>query len=174
MSVKPVLSKLGCRRLGTRANSQRPRKLLVHLESESTVADLLRDAKRLRLSEDAAVASSVYINPDWSPAERKLAYVQRQQRRSAKQTRVKTVLLPPQLNRNLKQYLPDLSTFLFSQTTYRICSSCLLNARSIVNKTCELHYMLYTGNYEILLVTETWLNDGICDGFLDPRSMYHI
>lgn len=92
MSVKPVLSKLGCRRLGTRANSQRPRKLLVHLESESTVADLLRDAKRLRLSEDAAVASSVYINPDWSPAERKLAYVQRQQRRSAKQTRVKTVL----------------------------------------------------------------------------------
>ena len=25
-----------------------------------------------------------------------------------------------------------------------------------------------------MLVTETWLNDGICDGFLDPRSMYHI
>jgi len=42
-----------------------------------------------RFSDDA-VASSVYINPDWSPAERKLAYAQRQQRRVGKQTRVKT------------------------------------------------------------------------------------
>ena len=62
----------------------------MHLESESTAADLLKEAKRLRLSDDAVVASSVYINPDWSPAERKLAYAQRQQRRVAKQTRVKT------------------------------------------------------------------------------------
>jgi len=88
LSVKPVLSKLGCRRLGTRTNGQRPRKLLVHLESESAAADLLKEAKRLRFSDDAVVASSVYINPDWSPAERKLAYAQRQQRRVAKQTRV--------------------------------------------------------------------------------------
>jgi len=34
--------------------------------------------------------------------------------------------------------------------------------------------MLYSGKYEILFVTETWFNDGICNGFLDPRSMYHI
>jgi len=60
----------------------------VHLESESAAADLLKEAKRLRFSDDAVVASSVYINPDWSPAERKLAYAQRQQRRVAKQTRV--------------------------------------------------------------------------------------
>ena len=34
--------------------------------------------------------------------------------------------------------------------------------------------MLYSGNYEMLFVTETWLNDGVCNGILDPHSMYHV
>ena len=93
LSIKPAVSKLGCNRLGDRRSEQRPRKLLVHLESESAAADLLREAKRLRQSHDVAVATSVYINPDLSPAERKLAYTQRQQRRAANRTtRVKSTL----------------------------------------------------------------------------------
>jgi len=67
-----------------------------------------------------------------------------------------------------------LRTTRFDQPTHRKCSSCVFNARSVVNKICELHYMLYSGNYEMLFVTETWLNDGVCNGILDPNSMYHV
>jgi len=66
------------------------------------------------------------------------------------QKRRKILVLPLQLN--LKHSLLVLSTLPFSQFTYRKCSSCLFNARSIVNKTCELHHMLYSGKYQILLV----------------------
>jgi len=34
--------------------------------------------------------------------------------------------------------------------------------------------MLYCDKYDILFVTETWLNSGISDGSLDPRSAYRI
>ena len=70
------------------------------------------------------------------------------------QKRRKIVELPLQLN--LKHSLLVLSTLPFSQFTYRKCSSCLFNARSIVNKTCELHHMLYSGEYQILLVIVFW------------------
>ena len=70
------------------------------------------------------------------------------------QKRRKILVLPLQLN--LKHSLLVLSTLPFSQFTYRKCSSCLFNARSIVNKTCELHHMLYSGKYQILLVIVFW------------------
>jgi len=47
LSTKPALSQLGCRRLGKPSqNDKRPRKLLVHLTSESSVAALLSEAKK--------------------------------------------------------------------------------------------------------------------------------
>ena len=83
LSTKPALSQLGCRRLGKPSqDSRRPRKLLVHLTSESSAAALLSEAKRLRRSNDSAVASNVYINPDLSPAELQLAFERRQARRA--------------------------------------------------------------------------------------------
>ena len=84
-SIKPSLSKKGCRRLGKHIDGQRPRKLLVHLENEHAASMLLAEAKKLRQSSDVTIASSVYLNPDCSPAELKLAYEKRQQRRQAKQ-----------------------------------------------------------------------------------------
>ena len=60
----------------------KPRKLLVHLTSENIATDLLVEAKKLRYSDDPILASTVYLNPDMSPAESKLAYERRQQRRA--------------------------------------------------------------------------------------------
>ena len=53
-------------------------------------------------------------------------------------------------------------------------SCCVINARSIVNKLEELHCILYSGKYDILCITETWLHNGINNGLLDPRNMYDI
>ena len=63
---------------------------------------------------------------------------------------------------------------LFERSNYRTCFCCVLNARSVVNKICELQQLLYNTSYDIVLVTETWLHDGISSGALDPRSVYNI
>jgi len=90
-SFKPQLSQLGTRRLGKAAEtSNQPRKLLVHLMSEEASTGILAEAKKLRKSSNTAVATSVYINPDRSPAEAKLAFEQRQKRRSSNQNRTKS------------------------------------------------------------------------------------
>lgn len=74
LSTKPVLSQHGCRRLGTQSQNGKPRKLLVHLTSESSAAELLSKAKRLGLSDVLTVVNNVYINPDLSTAELQLAF----------------------------------------------------------------------------------------------------
>jgi len=48
------------------------------------------------------------------------------------------------------------------------------NARSIVNKIHELHFILYSQNYYIIFITETWLTSEITDGLLDPEKKYLI
>lgn len=58
--------------------------------------------------------------------------------------------------------------------TSRSCLCCVFNARSIVNKLCELHYVLYSENYDIVCITETWLHSNKNSGLLDPRQQYHI
>ena len=80
-SFKPALSQVGCRRLGKTTDQRKSRKLLIHLRSEEAASSILREAKKLRKSDNRAVSSSVYINPDRSPAESKLAFEMRQQRR---------------------------------------------------------------------------------------------
>ena len=81
------MSKLGCRRLGKRTDGQQPRKLLVHLNSEQAASTLLAEARKLRKSDSEAVARNVvarnvFLNPDLSPAELRLAYDRRQKRRA--------------------------------------------------------------------------------------------
>ena len=50
----------------------------------------------------------------------------------------------------------------------------MFNARSLVNKLDELHYLLYSCQYDIILVTETWLHDGVTNGLLDPYNNYQL
>jgi len=57
----------------------------VHLESDSSANTLLKEAKLLRSSDDAVISSSVYINPDLSPAELQLAYEHRLRKRMRQQ-----------------------------------------------------------------------------------------
>lgn len=87
-STKPALSHLGCRRLGKisdMSTDRKPRKLLVHLASESSANDLLTEAKLLRDSDDPHIAANVFINRDLSQVEAKLAFEQRQRRRAVQQ-----------------------------------------------------------------------------------------
>ena len=84
-TIKPVLAAHGCRRLGNQPADNRPRKLLVHLNSEHSVTTILKEAKQLRRSDDDLVAGTVYINPDLSKAELRMAFERRQRRRLSKQ-----------------------------------------------------------------------------------------
>jgi len=85
LSIKPALKYNGCRRLGKqRQGTPQPRRLLVSLNTEQGAQDLLAAAKELRSSDDAYIARSVFINPDLTPTEAKLAYEQRQQCRAAR------------------------------------------------------------------------------------------
>ena len=86
LSVKPSVSQKGCKRLGKLTDgSHQPRRLLVHLTSEENVSHILSAAKSLRRSDDAYIAKSVYINPEMSPAEAKLAFEKRAKRRAEAQ-----------------------------------------------------------------------------------------
>ena len=53
--------------------------------------------------------------------------------------------------------------------------NCLLfNARSVVANLSEFQYTLYSCNYDIILVTETWLTAHDTNGLLDPEGRYVI
>jgi len=53
--------------------------------------------------------------------------------------------------------------------------NCLLyNARSVVANLSEFQYTLYGCNYDIILVTETWLTTNDTIGLLDPECKYFI
>jgi len=80
MPIKPVVQDNNCVRLGKNI-TDRPRRLLVRLESEEAATVILKSTSALRKSTDDWIARSVFINPDLSPAAAKLAYEQRQLRR---------------------------------------------------------------------------------------------
>lgn len=62
---------------------KQPRKLLVHLTSESAAKTLLAEAKKLPHSDDPVVAESVNINPGRSPTEAKVVFQQQQQKNAS-------------------------------------------------------------------------------------------
>jgi len=80
LNVKPKIAYNGTLRLG-KVVEGKPRRLLVRLESEPSAAKLHSWAKNLRKSDDRYVADNVYINPDLTIEEAKLAYERRQKRR---------------------------------------------------------------------------------------------
>lgn len=50
----------------------------------------------------------------------------------------------------------------------------LLNARSVNNKLPELHYMLYSMSYDVILISESWLYAGAPDSLLDPEKRFTV
>lgn len=43
-----------------------------------------------------------------------------------------------------------------------------------MNKLPELHFILYNVSYDCVFITESWLNETVSDGMLDPNRMYSI
>jgi len=80
LPVKPLPVRHSARRLGMKTDD-RPRRLLIKLQSEDSVKAVISAAKSLHHSDDEYVRQSVYINADLSPAEAKLAYKKRKRRR---------------------------------------------------------------------------------------------
>ena len=82
LDIKPSVSRLGCKRLGKPADFvNKPRKLLVYLNSDAAATELLKSAKLLRRSDDPFVAAHVFFNPDLSPADSKIAFEKRERTR---------------------------------------------------------------------------------------------
>ena len=92
LDVKPAIARSGCKRLG-KATSSRPRRLLVHLNSEASASSLISAAKSLRRSDNPDIVTSLYINPDLSPAEAKLAFERRQRKRELAATKHRRPLI---------------------------------------------------------------------------------
>jgi len=49
----------------------------------------------------------------------------------------------------------------------------MFNARSLCNKLPELQHVLYSNNFGIVCVTESWLHTDIPDSLLDPEHKYN-
>jgi len=82
LDIKPSVSRLGCKRLGKPTDFvNKPRKLLVYLSSDTATTELLKSAKLLRGSDDPFVAAHVFINPDLSPADSRIAFEKRERTR---------------------------------------------------------------------------------------------
>jgi exonuclease III len=47
-----------------------------------------------------------------------------------------------------------------------------MNARSICNKLPELYQLLYLETYDVILITESWLNGNIVNSLIDPHNPY--
>ena len=62
-----------------------------------------------------------------------------------------------------------------------VTADCLLrcfsaNVRSLKNKLSEFHYILYNSSvlYDILCLSETWLNVSVSNAMLDPLGQFHV
>ena len=48
--------------------------------------------------------------------------------------------------------------------------SCVtFNARSVCNKLSLLHCFIYNKNCDLIFITESWLNDTVANGLIDPN-----
>lgn len=50
----------------------------------------------------------------------------------------------------------------------------MFNARSLCNKLPDLHHLLYNDNFDVICVTESWLNHKFPSSLLDPLHKYNI
>jgi hypothetical protein len=72
LTVKPVVDKQRCRRLG-KPVAHKIQPLLIVLNREEAAQELLHSAANLRLADDDDIRNRVYINADLTPAERQTA-----------------------------------------------------------------------------------------------------
>ena len=147
LPMKPAVTEKDCIRLGKKL-SDRPRRLLVKLNSEETATGLLRAAPMLRKSSDLYVAQNVFINADLSPAAAQLAYEARKVRREAATRRravvdntMPTALLPVQQSTNDQHQsaVNDIST----PTGQNASSNSVLNVHATdfkANALCSSSY----------------------------------
>jgi len=76
--IKSHIGRLGVRRLGRKtskpdiASHTKPRRLLVHFDSEIVATDILRSARKLPQSSDTYTARNVFVNQDLSPEDKSL------------------------------------------------------------------------------------------------------
>ena len=187
---------------------------MVHLSSEVAATSILKSASLLRRSDDPVIASSIFVNPDFCPADAKIAYEKRQRKRerqngegashstiqdsiqdstqdstnnemnlaaqtastvvaaaTADMPRSSSAILVTSTTSGTSVTLAEAS---WNQNPFSKLSAYMFNARSIVNKICELHDLLYTASYDMYFISETWLHSGICSGLLDPNQQYTV
>ena len=84
LNIKPRLAMNGARRLG-RLMPGKPRRLLVRFDSEAAATEVLDAGRTLRRSNDDYIARNIYINPDLTKEEAKLAYERRHDRRQRRE-----------------------------------------------------------------------------------------
>src|ERR1051325_382521 len=51
---------------------------------------------------------------------------------------------------------------------------CYFNARSVRSNLTALHNLLYSFEYQIICISETWLDDNFINSLLDPDNKYSI
>ena len=63
----------------------------------------------------------------------------------------------------------------FETSTEENFINCIsFNARSLLNKLPEWYHLIYDCNYDIIFVTESWLNAAIPSSLLDPHNLFDI
>lgn len=85
LSVKPVIVRDSCRRLG-KPTVDKPRPFLVVFRNEQAAAEVLHVARKLRQSDSEYVKHNIYFNRDLTKAEAEMAYQKRVARRLRNQT----------------------------------------------------------------------------------------
>ena len=50
----------------------------------------------------------------------------------------------------------------------------MFNARSVCANLCDIHYLLDSAEYDVIMITETWLKPAIPNGLINPSQSYHI
>jgi len=101
---KPLLNTDKCRRIDKPQEGRIPR-LLVSFVNSNTRDDILAQAKTLRFSQDPEV-KAVYLNPDLSREEARLAYERRVERRASRQQPAAVSRAHPSLNPAASSFLP--------------------------------------------------------------------
>lgn len=77
LKIQPIIT--GCRRIGKQP-TDRPRKMLVTFAHKSARDDVLTLARQMKLS-TLPTATGIFVNPDLSPEESRIAYEKRQARK---------------------------------------------------------------------------------------------
>lgn len=62
----------------------------------------------------------------------------------------------------------------FANSNTHVLKCSMFNAQSVANKLLELRFIMYNDDYDCIVITETWLHTGICDGAIDPRGLYSV